>query len=83
MKITAERTCIKKLEFNSDFRLENQGCLTQWVKLKKIETRGAELSQAQPCWGEGLIEIGLNWAKSGMINIRVKYWNVIEVVSFR
>ena len=42
-------------------------------KAKKFETRGAELSQAQPCWGKGLIEIGLNWAKSGMINIRVKY----------
>ena len=52
-------------------------------KTNVIFKGGPELRQAQPCWGEGLIELGLSWAKTGMIKIRVKYWKVSEVVSFR
>ena len=58
------------------------------VRVPKCKTNvifkgGPELSQAQPCWCEGLIELGLSWAKTGMIKIRGKYWKVSEVVSFR
>ena len=56
----------------------------QWKNTKPyIQIWWVNDGQAQPGLGKCLIEIGLNWANTGMIDIRVKSWNVSEVVSFR